>query len=137
LVSALGQVLADIISSGALPVVRLTEVFRQAAQEHGQHKLLARSNDMSRLSFLLIVCAALSAGTGLAHAGTCADQITQLRQAARLDHDPTPESVRQVQTYAQLMFAAALAEAEALDAEGNDAECLLAARRAKQMIEPG
>jgi exodeoxyribonuclease V alpha subunit len=27
-----GQVLADVISSGALPVVRLTEVFRQAAQ---------------------------------------------------------------------------------------------------------
>src|SRR5262249_326114 len=27
-----GQVLADIISAGALPVVRLTEVFRQAAQ---------------------------------------------------------------------------------------------------------
>ena len=27
-----GQVLADIISSGALPVIRLTEVFRQAAQ---------------------------------------------------------------------------------------------------------
>src|SRR5207342_1697639 len=29
-----GQVLADIISSGAVPVVRLTEVFRQAAQSH-------------------------------------------------------------------------------------------------------
>ena len=28
----LGQVLADIISSGAVPVVRLTEIFRQAAQ---------------------------------------------------------------------------------------------------------
>jgi exodeoxyribonuclease V alpha subunit len=27
-----GQVLADIIGSGAIPVVRLTEVFRQAAQ---------------------------------------------------------------------------------------------------------
>jgi exodeoxyribonuclease V alpha subunit len=27
-----GQVLADIIQSGAVPVVRLTEVFRQAAQ---------------------------------------------------------------------------------------------------------
>ena len=27
-----GQVLADIISSGAVPVVRLTEVFRQVAQ---------------------------------------------------------------------------------------------------------
>jgi exodeoxyribonuclease V alpha subunit len=27
-----GQVLADMIASGAVPVVRLTEVFRQAAQ---------------------------------------------------------------------------------------------------------
>jgi exodeoxyribonuclease V alpha subunit len=27
-----GQVLADVISSGAVPVVRLTEMFRQAAQ---------------------------------------------------------------------------------------------------------
>src|SRR5258708_42676 len=27
-----GQVLADVISSGAIPVVRLTEVFRQAAE---------------------------------------------------------------------------------------------------------
>jgi exodeoxyribonuclease V alpha subunit len=27
-----GQVLADVISSGAVPVVRLTEVFRQASQ---------------------------------------------------------------------------------------------------------
>ena len=29
-----GQVLADVIASGAVPVVRLTEVFRQAAQSH-------------------------------------------------------------------------------------------------------
>jgi exodeoxyribonuclease V alpha subunit len=27
-----GQVLADVMASGAVPVVRLTEVFRQAAQ---------------------------------------------------------------------------------------------------------
>jgi len=27
-----GQVMSDLISSGAIPVVRLTEVFRQAAQ---------------------------------------------------------------------------------------------------------
>jgi hypothetical protein len=105
--------------------------------EHGQHKLLARSNGMSRLSSLFIVCVTLSAGTGLAHAGTCADQITQLRQVAQLDHQPTPETVRQVQTYGQLMFAAALAEAEALNVEGNEAECLLAASRAKQMRELG
>jgi hypothetical protein len=36
-----------------------------------------------------------------------------------------------------LMFAAALAEAEALNAEGNEAECLLATGRAKQMREQG
>jgi exodeoxyribonuclease V alpha subunit len=33
-----GQVLADVISSGAVPVVRLTEVFRQAAQSHINHQ---------------------------------------------------------------------------------------------------
>ena len=32
-----GQVLADIIASGAVPVVRLTEVFRQAAQKPDRH----------------------------------------------------------------------------------------------------
>ena len=105
--------------------------------EHVQDKLPARSNGMSRLSSLFIVCATLSAGTGSAHAGTCANQITQLRQVAQLDHQPTPETVRQVQTYGQLMFAAALAEAEALNVEGNEAECLLAASRAKQMRELG
>jgi hypothetical protein len=61
-----------------------------------------RSSGMSRLSAVLIVYAALSATTGLANVGACAEQITQLRQAARLDHEPTPESVRQLQTYAQL-----------------------------------
>jgi exodeoxyribonuclease V alpha subunit len=37
-----GQVLADIISSGAVPVVRLTEVFRQAAKSQiieGAHRI--------------------------------------------------------------------------------------------------
>jgi exodeoxyribonuclease V alpha subunit len=29
-----GQVLADVIASGAVPVVRLTEVFRQASKPH-------------------------------------------------------------------------------------------------------
>ena len=39
---------------------------------------------MGRLSTVLIVCATLSATTGLAHAGACADQITQLRQQRSL-----------------------------------------------------
>ena len=33
-----GQVLADIIGSGAVPVVRLTEVFRQAAASSDHHQ---------------------------------------------------------------------------------------------------
>ena len=33
-----GQVLADVIASGAVPVVRLTEVFRQAAREPDHHQ---------------------------------------------------------------------------------------------------
>jgi hypothetical protein len=90
---------------------------------------------MSRLSAVLIVCATLSATTGLAHAGACADQTTQLRQAAQIGHQPTPETVGQAQTYAQLMFDADLAQAEAQDAIGNEAECMLAARRAKQRLE--
>jgi hypothetical protein len=42
-----------------------------------------------------------------------------------------------VQTYDQLMFAAELAEAEALDAEGNEAQCLTTAQRAKLRLTPG
>jgi hypothetical protein len=109
---------------------------------------------MSRLFAILIVYATLSATTGLAHAGACADQIAQLRQAVRpsavdpatrptapqsieaqLHHQPTPGTVGQGQTYAQLMFTAALVRAEALDAEGNEADCLLAARHAKGLLE--
>jgi hypothetical protein len=87
---------------------------------------------MKRLCLLLGVCAVLNATTGLAHAEACGDQIKQLRRTAQLDHEPTPESVTQSKTYAQLMFAAALAEAEALNAEGSEADCLQAADRAKQ-----
>jgi hypothetical protein len=92
---------------------------------------------MNRLSAALTLCAALSASTGLAYAGPCTDQIRQLRQTAQTDHEPTPETVWQVQTYDQLMFAAELAEAEALDAEGNEAQCLTTAQRAKLRLMPG
>lgn len=92
---------------------------------------------MSRLSAALTLWAALCVPTGLAYAGPCTDQIRQLRQAAQTDHAPTPESVWQAQSYDQLMFAAELAEAEALDAEGNEAQCLTAAQRAKQKLTPG
>jgi hypothetical protein len=97
--------------------------------------MLARSKGVSRLSAVLIVCATLSATTGVAHAGLCADQIKELREAAQLGHEPTPESVGQGETYAQLSFAADLAQAEAQDALGHEPNCLLAARRAKQVLE--
>jgi hypothetical protein len=71
------------------------------------------SKGISRLSAASIVCATLSVTTGLAHAGARADQITQLRRAAQLGHESTPESVGQAPTHAQLSFAAALAQAEA------------------------
>jgi hypothetical protein len=56
-----------------------------------------------------------------------------LRQIAQLAHQPTPESVGQAQTYAQLMFAAALAQAEVQDVLGHEADCMMAASRAKEM----
>jgi hypothetical protein len=105
---------------------------------------------MRQLSILIIF---LVATTAMAHAGVCADQIKQLRQATRqsaaniaagptarqsigaqLHHQPTPQSVGEGETYAQSMFAADLAHAEAQDALGNEAECMLAARRAKQRL---
>ena len=87
---------------------------------------------MRRLSTVLFVCAILSGTTGLAWAGACTGHIRELRQAAQLAHQPTPESG---QTYGQLMFAAALARAEAQDVLGHEADCLMTAHRAKEMSQ--
>jgi len=88
---------------------------------------------MRRLSTILFACGILSGTTGLAWAGACGDKIRELRQAAQLVEQPTLESVGRAQTYAQLMFAAALARAEAHEVLGHEAECLMAARGAKEM----
>jgi hypothetical protein len=60
-----------------------------------------------------------------------------LRQEALLNHQATPETVWKAQTYAELMFAADLALAEAQGAERHEDECLLAARHAKQELQEG
>jgi hypothetical protein len=100
------------------------------------HKvMLERSKTMRRLSTVLVACTILSGTTGLAWAGGCAEHIKALRQAAQLAHEPTPESLGPVQSYGQLMFAAALAQAEAHDVLGHEADCLMAARRAKEISE--
>jgi hypothetical protein len=90
---------------------------------------------MRQLSTVLFICTILSGTTGMALAGTCTDSIKDLRQAAQVGHQPTPESVSRAQTYHQLMFAADLAQAEAQDVLGHEAECLIAARRAKETAE--
>jgi hypothetical protein len=90
---------------------------------------------MCRLSVVFCVCAILIGSTDFVWAGGCADDIRDLRKAAQLAHRLTPETISRAHTYADLMFAAALAQAEALDALGHEADCLLAARRAKQTSE--
>jgi hypothetical protein len=90
---------------------------------------------MRGLCTVLFVCVILNGATGLARAGACAEHVRDLRQAAELAHQPTPESISQSQSYGQLMFAAALAQAEVHEMLGHEADCLMAARRAKQMSE--
>jgi hypothetical protein len=77
--------------------------------------------------------ATMSVTTGVA--ASCSDQIADLRKAARLSRQPTPETVWRAQTYAQLMFSADLALAEAQDALGRNDECLLSARHAKEALQ--
>ena len=98
-------------------------------------QILRMSKTMRRLSILLFIFAILSGTADLARAGVCGDNTRDLRQAAQLAHRPTPESVSQAQTHAELMFAAELAHAEAEDVLGHEGDCLLAARRAKEMLQ--
>lgn len=78
-------------------------------------------------AIIALNCTALGTTMGFAHAGVCADQITQLQRAAQIGHQP-------ISGYAQLMFSADLIRAEALDAEGKEEACLPAARSAAQYL---
>ena len=83
---------------------------------------------MSKILSATAATIALTYATlGAGYAGVCADQITQLRGAAQLDHQPPPG-------YAKLMFSADLVRAEAMDAEGNEEACLPAVRSAAQYL---
>ena len=83
---------------------------------------------MRRLSVVLAICAVLATTAGLAHAGPCVDQLTTLQQAPQLSHQPMRESMKQAQTYSELMLSTDLARAETLDSPGNEEKCRLAAR---------
>ena len=52
---------------------------------------------------------------------------------AQIDRQPTPASVKRAQERAQTTFAATLARAKRLDAQGNRAGCTRALAAAKRM----
>ena len=99
-----------------------------------------------------LVFAALALGIPSAHAGPCSEAIAQFEQAVRqsannpnagpvapqsigaqLDREPTPASIKRAAARARAAFAAALARAKRLDAQGDRARCTKALARAKDM----
>jgi hypothetical protein len=111
-----------------------------------------RRRAISRPSATLLVAAALGLGVATAHAGPCSSRIAQFEQAVRqsagnpnagpmapqsigaqLDVQPTPASVRRAEQKAQAAFAATLARAKRLDAQGNRAGCTRALAAARRM----
>ena len=87
-----------------------------------------------------------------AHAGPCSDKIAQFELAVRqsagkpdagpfapqsigaqMDRQPTPASIERAEKRAQAVFAATLARAKRLDAQGNRAGCTRALSAARDM----
>jgi hypothetical protein len=111
-----------------------------------------RRRAIRRISSTLLAAAGLGLGVAAAHAGPCSSKIAQFEQAVRqsernpnagpmapqsigaqLDRQPTPASVRRAEQRAQATFAATLARAKRLDAQGNRAGCTRALAAAKRM----
>ena len=98
------------------------------------------------------ICAVLCLDATFAQAGPCSDDIAQFEAAirqsagnpnagltapqsvdAQLDHQPTPQSVKQAQSRLRAKFSAAMARAKLLDSRGDAAGCSRALSAAKQM----
>src|SRR4029079_7494438 len=111
-----------------------------------------RHRAISRPAATLLVAAVLGLGVATAHAGPCSSRIAQFERAVRqsagnpnagpmapqsigaqLDVQPTPASVRRAEQKAQAAFAATLARARRLDAQGNRAGCTRALAAAERM----
>jgi hypothetical protein len=99
-----------------------------------------------------VVAAALGLSIAAAHAGPCTSKIAQFEKAVRrsagnpnagpmapqsisaqLGRQPTPASIKRAEQQAQATFAATLARAKRLDAQGNRAGCMRALAAAKRM----
>jgi hypothetical protein len=97
---------------------------------------------MAPLSLIMIGCAIVGLDMASAHTDTCSEDIARVALVdqsmgnpiakpttaqsvdAQLHHQPTPRSVRTADENAQSMFAAILARAKALNADGKTGECI-------------
>src|SRR5262245_53151962 len=99
-----------------------------------------------------LVATALCLGVAPAYAGPCTTAIAEFEQAVRqsagnpnagpmapqsigaqLDRQPTPGLIKRAEERAQATFAATMARAKRLDAQGNRAGCTRALTAAKRM----
>lgn len=101
-------------------------------------------------AFFVVLASVITAAS--ATASPCGGQILQFEQAmqqrpdlvatapqsidAQLEHQPTPSSVAQAEATAKGNVLSALDKAKALDAEGQDGECLVALARARILLQP-
>ena len=102
----------------------------------------------------VLICVVFGQLGGTAHASACADEIAQLSErsaslqpqagaalsapqsiGAQLGHQPTPESVQRAEEGAWSNLATLLARAEALDADGKQAECMATVANARRILE--
>jgi hypothetical protein len=100
----------------------------------------------------MIAFAIIGLDMASARTDTCSDEIGQLEAlvesmgnpmakprlsqsvGAQLHHQPTPESVRRAEEDARLRFAAILARAKILIAEGKTTECMQSVAEAKRLL---
>jgi hypothetical protein len=111
-----------------------------------------RRRAISQAAATWVVAAAFGLGAGSAHAGPCTSKIAQFEQAVRqsagnpnagpmapqsigaqLGYQPTPASIKRAEQRAKAAFAATLARAKRLDAQGHRAGCTRALAAARRM----
>jgi hypothetical protein len=108
---------------------------------------------MPPLSVIMIGCAIVGLDTASAHTETCGEEIARVEALldqsmgdpsakptiaqsvdAQLHHQPTRESVRRADENAHSMFAAILARAKMLNANGKTTECIQSVAEAKRLL---
>jgi hypothetical protein len=108
---------------------------------------------MPPLSLIMISCAIVGLDMASAHTESCSEEIARVEALAdqsmgnpiakptttqsvdaQLHHQPTPRSVQRADENAQSMFAAILARAKALNADGKADECIQSVAEARLLL---